>query len=83
MLKHGRIFPRKKHWSMRYMRWLQEQHFEHPAHQIALQEMVEAVRLAGERIRRIEMAIAKFLPSWSLQPLVRAGGVVAWGARDR
>ncbi len=27
MLKHGRIFPRKKHWSMRYMRWLQEQHF--------------------------------------------------------
>jgi len=34
---------------MRYLRWLQEQHFDHPAHQIALQEMVEAVRTARER----------------------------------
>jgi transposase len=54
MLKHGRIFPRKKPWSMRYLRWLQEQRFDHPAHQIALQEMVDALRLASERIKRIE-----------------------------
>jgi transposase len=72
MLKHGRTFPRKTHWTMRYMRWLQEQHFDHPAHQIALQEMVDAVRIAGERIRRIEKAIEEFLPSWSLERLVRA-----------
>lgn len=72
MLKHGRIFPGKKHWSMRYMRWLQEQHFEHPAHQIALQEMVEALRVASERIKRIEAAIEEFMPSWSLEPLVRS-----------
>ena len=44
MLKHGRIYPRKKGWTMRYQRWLQEQRFDHPAHQIALQEMVDAVR---------------------------------------
>jgi len=37
MLKHGRVYPRKKSWSMRYLRWLQEQRFEHPAHQIAWQ----------------------------------------------
>ena len=72
MLKHGRVFPRKKHWSMRYMRWLQEQQFEHPAHQIALQEMVEALRVASERIKRIEAAIEEFVPSWSLEPLVRS-----------
>lgn len=72
MLKHGRIFPRKRHWSMRYMRWLQEQSFDHPAHQIALQEMVEALRLASARIKRIENAIEEFLPSWSLEPLVRS-----------
>ena len=72
MLKHGRIFPRKKHWSMRYMRWLQEQQFDHPAHQIALQEMVDAVRIAGDRIKRLETAIEEFLPSWSLEPFVRA-----------
>ena len=43
MLRHGRIFPRKTTWGARHLRWLQEQRFDHPAHQIALQEMVEAV----------------------------------------
>lgn len=72
MLKHGRIYPRKKSWSMRYLRWLQEQRFDHPAQQIALQELVESVRIVRERIARIEAAIEEFLPSWSLAPVVSA-----------
>lgn len=36
MLKHGRIFPRKTTWGARHFRWLHEQRFDHPAHQIAL-----------------------------------------------
>ncbi len=72
MLKHGRVYPRRKGWTMRYLRWLQEQSFEHPAHQIALQEMVEAVRISKERVARIEVAIAEFVPTWSLGPVVRA-----------
>lgn len=57
---------------MRYLRWLQEQSFDHPAHQIALQEMVDAVRVAKERMMRLEEAIAEFVASWSLGPLVVA-----------
>ena len=72
MLKHGRVFPRKKGWTMRYLLWLQEQRFEHPAHQIALQEMVEAVRISKERVVRIEAAIKEFIPTWSLGPVVCA-----------
>jgi transposase len=72
MLKHGRRYPRKKPWSMRYLRWLQEQQFDHPAHQIVLQEMVEAVRLAKERVERLERTIEEFLPTWSLAPIVGA-----------
>jgi len=72
MLKHGRIYPRKKGWTMRYLRWLQEQQFDHPAHQIALQEMVEAVRISKERVERLERAIEEFVPAWSLAPVVRA-----------
>jgi transposase len=72
MLKHGRVFPRPKTWSMRYLRWIQEQRFEHPAHQIALQEMVEAVHVSKERVRRLEAAIAEFVPSWTLGPVVQA-----------
>lgn len=72
MLKHGRIYPRKKGWTMRYLRWLQEQQFDHPAHQIALQEMVEEVRISKERVERLEGVIAEFVAAWSLAPIVRA-----------
>nr|WP_246501526.1 IS110 family transposase [Mesorhizobium caraganae] len=72
MLKHGRIYPRRKGWSMRYLRWLQEQPFDHPAHQIALQEMVEAVRVSKERVERLEGVIEEFVPTWPLAPIVRA-----------
>ena len=56
----------------RHFRWLQEQRFDHLAHQIALQELVDAVRVAKERIVRIEAAIEEFLPGWSLAPVVFA-----------
>ncbi|RWK79843.1 MAG: IS110 family transposase [Mesorhizobium sp.] len=72
MLKHGRSYPRKKSWTMRYLRWLQEQRFDHPAHQIALQEMVEAVRVSKERVERLERVIEEFVPAWSLAPIVWA-----------
>jgi transposase len=72
MLKHGRVYPRKKGWTMRYLRWLQEQTFDHPAHQIALQEMVEGVRIANERVARLEGVIEEFVPAWSLAPIVQA-----------
>lgn len=72
MLRHGRQFPRKTTWTRSYLRWLQEQKFDHPAHQIVLQEAVEAVRLSTERLGRLEQSIEEFLPTWSLAPLVRA-----------
>ncbi|SPP98229.1 protein of unknown function [Bradyrhizobium vignae] len=56
----------------RYLRWLQEQQFDYPAHQIALQEMVEAVRVARGRVDRLERTIEEFVSAWSLEPLVRA-----------
>jgi hypothetical protein len=56
----------------RHLRWLREQKFDHPTHQIALQEMVEAVRIAKERAERLEVAIKDFLPEWSLVPVVQA-----------
>jgi transposase len=72
MLRRGRRFPRKTTWTRSYLRWLQEQKFDHPAHEIVLQEAVEAVRLGTERLGRLEQRIEEFLPTWSLAPLVRA-----------
>ena len=72
MLKHGRHFAGKTSWGASHRRWLQEQHFDHPAHQIALQELVDAVRTATDRLRRIDAAVEEFVPRWSLAPVVRA-----------
>src|ERR671939_991698 len=79
LLRHSRLFPRKKSWGARYRSWLETQSFEHPADQIVLQESIESVRLAEERLARLDRAIGEFLPTWSLAPLVEAlqalGGV--------
>jgi transposase len=72
LLRHSRLFPRKKNWGARYRCWLQEQGFEHPADQIVLQELIEDVRLAEERRARIERAIEELLPTWGLAPVVEA-----------
>jgi transposase len=72
LLRHSRLFSRKKNWGARYRGWLQEQSFEHPADQIVLQELLEDVRLGEERRGRIERAIEEFLPSWGLAPIVEA-----------
>ena len=72
MLRQGRVFPGKKTWGATYKHWLEKQRFEHPAHGLVLQELLLAVRHAEERLERIEAAIAEFLPTWSLAPVVDA-----------
>lgn len=57
---------------MHHLCWLQQQRFDHPAHQIALQEMVDAVRLSKERVEWLERTIKEFVPNWSLAPVVQA-----------
>ena len=61
LLRHSRLFPRKKSWGARYRCWLETQSFEHPADQIVLQESIEGVRIAEERLARLERAIEEFL----------------------
>ena len=72
LLRLGRFYPGRTTWGARHARWLQEQSFGHPAHQIVLQEMIEAVRHAKERLGRLDATIEQFVPSWSLAPVVEA-----------
>jgi hypothetical protein len=37
--------------------------------QIALQEMVEAIRISKERVQPLEVVIKVFVPTWSMAPL--------------
>ena len=72
LLRHGRIYHRPKTWTLRYRRWLQRQSFDHPAQQIALQEMVLAERHAVERVARLTGGSEELVPIWQLGPVVEA-----------
>jgi transposase len=72
LLRHGRTYHRSKPWTMRYRRWLQSQSFNHPAQQIALQEMLQAERNATERVDRLTGHIEALVPEWDLAPAVNA-----------
>jgi transposase len=72
LLRHHRIFHSPKAWGARYRRWLQEQKFEHAADQIVFQEAIDAVRVAEERLSRLNRSIEEFVTGWEFAPVVCA-----------
>lgn len=72
LLRHGRIFPGKSHWTKTHITWIREQKFEHPAHHILIEENLAAIRDSQDRLTRLEQQIMKLLPTWKLAPVVQA-----------
>jgi transposase len=72
LLRHNRIFTGGGNWTKRHRQWLTALQFNHPAHQIVLQECIDAIDDAGARLIRLEGQIAELLPQWSMAPVVEA-----------
>ena len=72
LLRHGHIYPTKRHWTRAHRRWLAEQRFEHAAQQIVFEELIQAIEQAIARRDRLEQQMIALVPSWSLQPVVAA-----------
>jgi transposase len=72
LLRHGRMFSGRKHWSLAHRRWLAGQKFEHPAQQIVFQDAVDAIAEAVARLRRLDEQLLAIVPSWSMAPVVAA-----------
>ena len=72
LLRHGRVYSGKKGWTRMYRRWLATVCFEHPAQQIVLQDYIDAVTDAEERVQRLTGQIEALVPQWSMAPLVQA-----------
>jgi transposase len=49
VLRHGRIFSGRQHWSRAHLRWLAQQKFDHSAQQIVFQDAVDAIDDAATR----------------------------------
>jgi transposase len=73
LLRHGRLYTAgKRYWTQPHRRWLADQSFEHPAHQIVFQDMINTVTDAEERHTGLVKLINKIAPQWSLHPVVEA-----------
>jgi transposase len=72
LLRHGRIFSGRQHWSRAHLRWLAQQKFDHPAQQIVFQDGVDAIDDAATRLRRLDQQVAAIVPSWSMALVVEA-----------
>ena len=79
MLKHGQIYAPQEGLVDALFELAPGATVRHPAHQIALQEMVGAVRVSKEWVYRLEGVIEKFAPAWSLAPI--AGALLTAGRR--
>src|SRR6516225_12302267 len=72
LVRHGRIYSGRKHWTKTHLHWLAQQKFDHPAQQIVFQDAVHAVDDAATRLRRLDQHVAEIVPSWSMASVVEA-----------
>jgi transposase len=72
LLRHGYRYQGKSSWSAAHERYLRELVLPHPAMKVILEEYLQAIAAAGERIGRCEAAMRELLEQWRLAPAVRA-----------
>jgi len=72
LLRHGYRYTGKSAWSEAHQRYLRELVLPHPAQRVVLEDAIRTIGAAGERIARLEEAMAALLESWPMKPVVQA-----------
>lgn len=72
LLRHGRVYNGLKSWTRMHYRWMTEQKFEHPAHQIVFQDYINAIHDAEKHHEQLVGQIEELIPHWSMRPLLEA-----------
>lgn len=72
MLEQGRTYPRKKGWTMRYLRWLRNSSSIIPRIRSRSRKWSKRFASPGSGSNVLERTIEEFVSAWSLEPLVRA-----------
>lgn len=72
LLRQGRVYAGKTHWTKAHQHWLDGQSFEHAAHQILFHEMREAIGEAQARLDRLGEQIASLMEQWDRAPVATA-----------
>lgn len=73
LLRHGKRYTAgKSKWTQRYYRWLADVKMELAVQEIVLEEYVDAVKQAEERVRGLNKELQRALSSWSLKPVAES-----------
>lgn len=72
LLRNGHRYGGKAHWCPAHVRYLRELVLADPAQKIVLEEYLQAVDAAGERVARLEAEMKGLLGQWERGPEVRA-----------
>lgn len=72
LLRLDRPYRGKHPWTKAHYRWLSEQRFDFPAHQIVFQNYVNDVLTADGRIKHITEQIDLFAKQWAMKPVYDA-----------
>lgn len=72
LLRHGYRYQGKANWSQPHMRYLRELVLPHPAMKAILEEYLQGIDAAHQRIERIEASMLCLLQTWRLKPAVEA-----------
>ena len=72
LLRHGKRFDGKNHWTQAHMRWLETVKFEQPAQQIVMQEYVDSVIGMGKRIDGLDQQIEHAARTARVWPVIEA-----------
>ncbi len=71
VLRHGHAWPANKtRWTQAHFNWLESLTFSHDWQQVVLQEYIDAVRAASQRVADITAQVMRAIPQWSLAPVV-------------
>ncbi len=73
VLRHGHHWPSNKtRWTVTHYNWLEELKFAHDWQQVVLQEYIDAVKAASERVASMTDQMMRVLPQWKMAPIVDA-----------
>ena len=72
LLRHGRRYPGRSHWTKTHLKWVVEQRFAQPSQQICLDEYIGAVEQTTARVQRLEAELRELVAVWSMGSVVSA-----------
>jgi transposase len=72
LLRYGKCYAGKSHWTQAHFRWLEEMKFTHPVQQIVFQEYVDTVRAMGKRVDSLDRQLEAAAGASVFWPVIEA-----------